>query len=274
MSFRRSGRGPGALLLHGIGSSAASFAPQLDALGDVLTMVAWDAPGYAGSPDPARPPGLDGYVEEAAALMRAELGPGPAHLVGVSWGGVIALRLAATRPGLVRSLTVIGASLGSGTDPERAARMRERPAELARLGPTGFARERGPRLLSPGARPELVETVVATMAGAVRLPGYSAAAEAMAAADLSGDIARISAPTLVLAGAEDTVTGPERAREIAAGIPGAALVTVPGAGHLANQERPAIVGAWLRAFTRLAADLAADLTTATSAAGNERKEVP
>ncbi|TDB88683.1 alpha/beta fold hydrolase [Actinomadura sp. KC216] len=268
VSFRRSGRGPGALLLHGIGSSSASFAPQLDALGDVLTMVAWNAPGYAGSPGPARSPGLDGYVEEAAGLLRAELGPGPAHVVGVSWGGVIALRMAATRPDLVRSLTVIGASLGSGTTPERAAQMRERPADLARLGPEGFARERGPRLLSPDARAELVETVVTTMAEAVRLPGYAAAAEAMASADLRGDLPRISAPALVLAGAEDTVTGPERAREIAAGIPGTALVTVPGAGHLANQERPAIVNAWLRAFTGIADRLGREAPDVS----NERKE--
>ncbi|RKS76509.1 pimeloyl-ACP methyl ester carboxylesterase [Actinomadura pelletieri DSM 43383] len=268
VSFRRSGRGPGALLLHGIGSSAASFAPQLDALGDALTMVAWDAPGYAGSPDPTRPPGLDGYVDEAADLLRAELGPDPAHLVGVSWGGVIALRMAATRPDLVRGLIVIGASLGSGTDPERTARMRERPTRLARLGPAEFARERGPRLLSPNADRELVETVVTTMAEAVRLPGYTAAAEAMASADLRRDLARISAPTLVLAGAEDTVTGPERAREIAAGIPGAALVTVPGAGHLANQEQPAIVNAWLLAFTGMADRLGRGTPDVTT----ERKE--
>ncbi|WP_459986087.1 alpha/beta fold hydrolase [Nocardioides sp. AN3] len=252
-AYRRAGNGEPVLLLHGIGSSSASFAPQFDALADERTLVAWDAPGYAASPDPVGPLGhlgLDGYVTAALGVVRAALGLGPVHVVGVSWGGVIALRLAATHPELVRTLTVVGASLGSGTDPVRAAQMRARAADLLRLGPDAFARARAPRLLSPHAPADLVRTAVTTMAEAIRLPGYAEAAESMATADLSGDLARITAPTLVLAGEADTVTGPERAREIAAGIPGALLATLPRAGHLANQEQPEAVNDWLRRFTR------------------------
>ncbi|MER5492360.1 alpha/beta fold hydrolase [Streptomyces sp. NPDC002490] len=245
-AHRTAGTGPGMLLLHGIGSSSASFAHQLDSLAEEFTLIAWDAPGYAASPDPAEPVTLDGYVTAAGAVARAALGPGPFHLVGVSWGGVIALRLAATHPELVRSLTVIGASLGSGTDPARARQMRSRTAELRRLGPQAFARARAPRLLAPDAPAELVETATRTMAEAIRLPGYGEAAESMASADLTADLPRITAPTLVLAGEHDTVTGPERAREIAAGIRGAVLATIPGAGHLANQEQPDRVNDWLR----------------------------
>ncbi|MBO9521522.1 MAG: alpha/beta fold hydrolase [Nocardioidaceae bacterium] len=250
VSFRTAGTGPGMLLLHGIGSSSASFLPQLDALAGELRLVAWNAPGYAGSPDPEAEPGLDGYVAEATWLLTSVL-DGPTHVVGVSWGGVIALRLAATRPDLVRSLTVIGASLGSGVDAASAARMRARVADLERLGTAAFAEERAPRLLSPAASEDLVRTAVATMAGSLRLRGYRYAAEAMATTDLTKDLSRITAPTFVLAGAEDTVTGPERAREIAAGIDDAALVTVPGAGHLANQERPELVNRWLRRITAM-----------------------
>lgn len=249
-AYRQTGSGPGMLLLHGIGSSSASFVPQLEELADELTLVAWDAPGYAASADPDGPVGLDGYVAAAVSLLTAAFDGEPVHLVGVSWGGVIALRLAATHPELVRTLIVIGASLGSGVDAERAGGMRARSADLARLGPAEFARQRAPRLLSPAAPADLVETAVTTMADAVRLPGYAEAAEAMASADLTADLARITAPTFVLAGSEDTVTGPDRAREIAAGIRGAVLATVAGAGHLANQEQPAIVNDWLRRATR------------------------
>lgn len=251
-AYRQAGSGPGMLLLHGIGSSSASFATQLEALADELTLVAWDAPGYAASADPLGPVGLDGYVAAAAEVAAAALGGDPVHVVGVSWGGVIALRLAATRPELVRSLVVIGASLGSGVDPERAAQMRARAADLADLGPAEFARRRAPKLLSPHAPAPLVEAAVDTMAESIRLPGYAEAAEAMASADLRADLARISAPTLVLAGEHDTVTGPDRAAEIAAGISGAVLATVPGAGHLANQEQPDLVNDWLRRVTRQA----------------------
>ncbi|MBU2693516.1 alpha/beta fold hydrolase [Pimelobacter sp. 30-1] len=256
LAFRQAGTGAPTVLLHGIGSSSVAFRPQLAALADELRMVAWDAPGYAASSDPEDPLDIDGYVARVEALARDRFGDQPVHLVGVSWGGVLALRTAATRPALVRSLVVIGASLGSGVDPERAQQMHERVAELERVGSARLARRRGPRLLSPGADPQLVEQVVGTMAAALRPAGYSSAAAVMATTDLTEDVARIVAPTLVLAGAADEVTGPARAREIADRIPGAALALVPGAGHLANQERPALVNAWLRGFTR-AADLVA-----------------
>ncbi|WGX95019.1 alpha/beta fold hydrolase [Nocardioides sp. L-11A] len=270
LAFRAAGTGAPTLMLHGIGSSSLAFGHQLSALADELAMVAWDAPGYAASSDPDVLLDLDGYVDRAAALARDRFGDRPVHLVGVSWGGVLALRTAASHPELVRSLTVIGASLGSGVDAARAAAMRERSGELLRLGAAAFARQRGPRLLSPDADAALVEHVVATMAAAVRPPGYARAAEAMAAADLSADLGRITAPTLVLAGAEDRVTGPDRAREIAALVPGSALVLIPGAGHLANQERPALVDAWLRGFTR-AADL---LAAARTAADLHERKIP
>ncbi|CAM5237098.1 hypothetical protein STENM223S_02327 [Streptomyces tendae] len=74
---------------------------------------------------------------------------GQAHVVGVSWGGVIALRLATLHPDLVASLTVADSTPGSGTSPEKAAAMRARVPELERVGARAFAEERGP----PGRRP-------------------------------------------------------------------------------------------------------------------------
>ncbi|MEU0066529.1 alpha/beta hydrolase, partial [Streptomyces albidoflavus] len=96
--------GPLVLCLHGIGSSSASFAAQLAGLSPVARVVAWDAPGYGRSADPDTAPGLDGYADAAAGLIRAR--GGSAHVIGVSWGGVIALRLALRHPDLVASLVV------------------------------------------------------------------------------------------------------------------------------------------------------------------------
>lgn len=156
------------LCLHGIGSSSAAFAPQLAGLSDQVRVVAWDAPGYAASADPGRAPGLDGYADTAAALIRDR--GGRAHVLGVSWGGVIALRLAARHPDLVESLIVADSSRGSGTNPDKAAAMRARAAQLAAEGPDAFAAARGPRLVSADAPAELVERVVATMAASIRTP--------------------------------------------------------------------------------------------------------
>src|SRR4051812_11353409 len=81
------------LLLHGIGGSADSFTGQFAELSARHRVLAWDAPGYARSADPAEPPGMSGYAAAAAALLR-ERDAAPAHVIGVSWGGVIATRLA------------------------------------------------------------------------------------------------------------------------------------------------------------------------------------
>ncbi|MFG2567438.1 alpha/beta fold hydrolase [Streptomyces sp. NPDC048567] len=239
------------LCLHGIGSSSAAFAPQLDGLADQVRVVAWDAPGYADSADPDHAPGLDGYADTAAALIR-ERG-GPAHVLGVSWGGVIALRLATRHPDLVASLIVADSSRGSGTDPDKAKAMRGRAGQLAAQGPEAFAAARGPRLVSDGAPPDLVARVVATMAGSVRNPGYGYAAEAMADADLTDDLPAISAPALVLCGEQDTVTGTDESQAIAGGLAKSVYVTLSGAGHLANQERPEAFNAWVRAHLHVVA---------------------
>ncbi|MDQ8703061.1 alpha/beta fold hydrolase [Streptomyces sp. LHD-70] len=235
--------GPLLFCLHGIGSSSAAFAPQLDALSAYARVVAWDAPGYAKSPDPDGELDLDGFADAAAEAIRSY--GEPAHVLGVSWGGVIALRLAARHPELVASLIVADSSAGSGTDPEKAAGMRARATELAELGPRAFAAQRGPRLVSPDAPAELVQRVVDTMSCAVRLPGYGHAAASMAAADLRPELSAVTAPTLVVCGDRDTVTGVEASQVLAGGLHKCAYVIVKDAGHLANQEQPERFNAWV-----------------------------
>ena len=237
------GDGPLVLCLHGIGSSSAAFAPQFAALSGSYRMVAWDAPGYAKSADPAGPLTMDDFAEVAAEVIRAR--GGSAHVLGVSWGGVIALRLAVLHPDLVESLMVVASTPGSATDVEKADAMRARTAELDRLGPDAFAAARAPRLLSADAPTDLVERVTATMAASVRLPGYGHAAEAMATTDLRGELHRVTAPTLVLCGDQDRVTGPDASQVLAGGLHRTAYVIVKDAGHLANQEQPEHVNAWL-----------------------------
>lgn len=245
--------GPLVLCLHGIGSSSAAFAPQTGALAAAgHRVVAWDAPGYGRSADPDGDLTLDDYADTAAAVIRARAAD--AHVVGVSWGGVIALRLATRHPELVASLTVADSTPGSGTSPEKAAAMRARVPELERLGPRAFAEERGPRLLSPDAPPELVRRVVDTMADSIRTPGYRQAAESMAATDLRGELADVTAPTLVLCGDQDRVTGPDASQVLAGGLHRTAYVIVKDAGHLANQERPEHFNAWLLSHLHIVTD--------------------
>ncbi|WP_409331166.1 alpha/beta fold hydrolase [Trujillonella humicola] len=233
------GSGRPVLLLHGIGGSAASCAglsAELAAAG--ARAIAWDAPGYGESADPAGPDDADLPARVVALLD--ELGLDRVDLFGTSWGGVIATVVAARHPERVRTLVLADSTRGSGTSPERAVAMRLRVADLADAGAEAFAAQRAPRLVAPGCDPEVAEAVRAEMAR-VRLPGYAGAAEFMAATDTAALLPSIAVPTLVLVGEHDVVTGVEESRLLAQRIPGARLVVVPGAGHAALTERPAEV---------------------------------
>lgn len=255
----RAGRGTPVLCLHGIGSSSASFADLLRLLEDAHDVISWDAPGYARSADPAGPPGMDGFADAAVVVLDA-LGLPTAHVVGVSFGGVVAVRTALRHPDRIRSLVLADSTPGSGVSDDSAVRMRQRGDQLDADGPVAFAAARAPRLLSPSAPPELVARVARTMAASIRNPGYRWAAEAMAATDHRDDLANLRPPTLVICGEQDQVCPPAVSDEMAASIPGARRITLPGAGHLANQEAP---HAFARAVTRFVAQVDEPATAPT-----------
>lgn len=243
-------RRPVILCLHGIGSSSASFSTQLSGLAPAHRLLAWDAPGYGASGDPLAPPGMAGYAEAVVDLMH-RMGR-RVHLLGVSWGAVVALQVALRARHLLHGVVLVGASRGSGRSAEAASSMRARADELRVVGAEAFARSRAPRLVSPGASEELVSTVTQIMASAVRLPGYAYAAEAMASTNLSEQLHDVDVPVLALYGEHDTVTGPPEGEAIAGGIRGAVSVSVARAGHLANQEQPEAVNAWIASFVQIA----------------------
>lgn len=249
LSLVDQGTGPVLLCLHGIGSSKRSFQPQIDELSQNHRVVAWDAPGYGDSADPDGPPGLPGYAAEVATLIGGLAGR--VHLLGVSWGGVIACQVALEYPDLLASLILVDASRGSGRAPAAAEAMRARADELAAQGNEAFAATRAPRLLSSDAYPALVEQVRRNMAESIRLPGYAYAAASMAETDLGPRLGEIRTPTLVLCGDRDVVSGPPESEALAAGIADAVCVSVRGAGHLSNQERPGAVNAWVASFVQI-----------------------
>ena len=233
---------PGApllLCLHGIGSCGSAFERQAALADDAgRRLVAWDAPGYRHSPDPESAFTLDDWADAAGELIATE-GGGSADVLGVSWGGVTATRLALRHPHLIRSLILADSSTGAGLDPEMAASMRSRAADVEHLGLEPFARSRAPKLLAPDAGQALVDEAAQMMIDSVRMPSYQWACDSMAEADHRADLPSIEAPTLVIYGDHDIITPPERSHELAKGIPRSELVSVADAGHLANQEKPA-----------------------------------
>ena len=225
--------------MHGIGSCAAAFLPQRD-LSDELhhRLVAWDAPGYRYSADPAGEPGIDGWADAAADLV-SSLGYERAVILGVSWGGVTATRLAIRHPELVSALILADSSVGSGTSPKQAEAMRSRAGTLNELGAAEFARQRSPLLVAEAAPQRIIDEVERLFADSVRMPSYQWACNSMAETDHRDSLDSILVPTLVVCGDQDRVTPPKLSEELAEGIKRSTLAYVEGAGHLANQEHPA-----------------------------------
>jgi 3-oxoadipate enol-lactonase len=246
--YERAGSGPTLLLLHGIGSNSRSFRHQLTALCDVFDVIAWDAPGYGRSDDPPQDCGLEYFADQAVALLD-ELNLSQAHLLGVSLGGVIAQLAYHRHPSRVQSLILVDTTPGGGAapEPERSERVRQRLDALQRLGPREMAKQRAPHLVSPSASPSLVAELADIMSE-VRPAGYTTAAIALGATDLTSKLGDIHIPTLVIQGEQDAVVPLATARQLAAAIPNARLVVLPNAGHVSNQEQPAAFNAAVRSF--------------------------
>ena len=237
------------VLLHGIGSNARSWAEQLAGLGDVRRVLAWDAPGYGDSTPvaPPRPTAAD-YAERLARFLDG-LGLDRIVLLGHSLGALVAGSFTATRPERVERLILANPALGHRTDP--AAPLpppaQGRLDDLAALGPAGFAAKRAPRLLSAMATPAEIARARDTMAE-IRPDGYRQAVAMLAQGDLRADAGAVAVPTLVLSGAEDSVTPPAGSRALTAATPNARYLEIEGAGHLSYLERPAAFNAAVREF--------------------------
>jgi pimeloyl-ACP methyl ester carboxylesterase len=252
-SYLEAGSGPPLVLLHGIGSAAASFRYQLDTLSARFRVVAWDAPGYGASmPLAIEQPDPSDYAAALDAWLGA-LGIDRCHLVGQSLGTLIAARFAAEQRRRVLSLTLASIARGHGMlpPPERQRLLAQRLGDLNQLGPRGMAAKRGPRLLSPEASETMQRMLVEIMAR-IRADSYAQAARMLSTGDITADLARLPAalPIQIIVGQADVITPPAGNLEIAAAFPAASVHVIPGAGHALYLEKP-------EEFNRLVSDFAA-----------------
>lgn len=229
---------PVVLLANSLGATRSMWDRQLDDLTDFFTVVRYDARGHGTSPAPAGPYTIDDLAADVVTLLD-HLGIDEVHLVGLSLGGMTALRTAAICPERIASLTVLctAALLGPRTA------WLDRAAVVRQNGTAAVAAAVVRRWYSPcyyAQHPCVVEWAEA-MVSATDPEGYAACCEAIAAMDLRADLARISAPTLAIAGELDPATPPTLLEAIAAGVRNGRSLVVPGAAHLANHEAPEFV---------------------------------
>jgi 3-oxoadipate enol-lactonase len=222
---------PVVVLGPSLGTSMDLWLPQLPALTRAWRVLRYDLPGHGGAPSPDGPFTVEDLAGGVAALLD-RLGIAEAAYAGVSLGGAVGTALALRAPERVASLVLCCTSPRFG-DPEP---WRDRAALVRREGVGPVAGTAASRWFTPGFTG--AEPYVAMLRD-TDPEGYAACCDALAAFDATARLGGVSAPTLVIAGAEDGPTPPHgHADRLADGIPGAELVVIDGAGHLANAERP------------------------------------
>jgi 3-oxoadipate enol-lactonase len=222
---------PVVVLGPSLGTSTELWNPVLPALTGRWRTLRYDLPGHGGSPAPAEGFTVENMAEAVAGKLDT-LGIDRVAYAGVSLGGAVGQALALIAPERVASLILICTSPRFGP----AGPWRERAALVRREGVGPVADSAPQRWFTPGFEDP---APYVAMHRATDPEGYAACCDALALFDATARLPEISAPTLVIAGADDLPTPPEgHADRLAAGIPGAALTVLEGAGHLAVAERP------------------------------------
>jgi 3-oxoadipate enol-lactonase / 4-carboxymuconolactone decarboxylase len=228
---------PTVVLSSSLGTTLDMWDEQVASLTAYLRVLRYDHRGHGRSPAPPGPYSIDELATDVLELLD-QLGLEKVSFVGLSLGGMVGMWLAAHHRERVERLVLCCTApfLGPGDVwVSRAAQVRAQGT--ASLVPALF--ERWFTAGSRAERPELLERFGA-MVSAADDEGYASCCEAIAAMDQRGDLSRISAPTMLLYGAEDPVAPPEAGEHLRQAIAGAGLVVIPGAAHIANVEQPAV----------------------------------
>ena len=287
---------PPALYVHGLGGSSQNWSALMAQLGEAVDGEAVDLPGFGDSPPPDDGDySVTGHARAVIRYLDAS-GRGPVHLFGNSLGGAVSTRVAAVRPDLVRTLTLISPAL-----PE--LRVQRTAVPTALLGVPGVAalftrltrewtaeqRVSGVMALcygDPGrVTPEAFGYAVEELERRLQLPYFWDAMTRSArglvnAYTLGGQHAlwrqaeRVLAPTLLIYGGRDQLVGHRMSQRAARAFRDSRLLSLPEAGHVAMMEYPETVSGAFRELLADAGELAdggaegADRAGAAESAGS------
>jgi pimeloyl-ACP methyl ester carboxylesterase len=259
-----------ALCVHGLAGSSRNWTDLMDLLRPAVAADALDLPGFGDSPP--RPDGrysIAASAQTVAALIERRRNS-PVHLIANSLGGAVAVQVAAARPDLVKTLTLISPALPDsrprldlirfpvmslprvGTRLLRRYQLLPPEARVADVIATCYS---DPALFPPArfaaevtelARRDTLAYADAALVGSIR----ALTAEAFRAGRRRAwrDAARITAPTLVIYGSHDRLVDPRMAGRAAHAFGGARIVVLPRTGHVAHMEHPAQVAAEIGAL--------------------------
>ena len=242
---------PSVVFGHGLLFSGRMFTAQIDELRARYRCITLDWRGQGDTP--ATPDGydMDTLTADAVGLIRG-LDLGAVHYVGLSMGGFVGLRIAARHGELLRSLTLLDTS----ADPEdpAAARQDKLMAAVYRVVGMGPLKNRvlpimfGPTFRADPASGPVIGQFLQGLGRTDRVGLRKAVLAVANRKPVYDEIDRIAVPTLVIVGADDHPTPPDKARRIAERIPGARLEVIADSGHSSTVEQPQKVSELLREF--------------------------
>ena len=245
------GDGPPVLFAHGVLWNASLFAPQVAALRDQYRCISYDHRGQGRSDDgDAKSVPIEQVYEDAVALIES-LGVGPVHFVGLSMGGFVAMRAAARRPDLLRSLTLLDTACTAETTINLPKYWGLNfTAQIFGIGSViGPVMQSlfGQTVLTDPARAADVAAWRTTLLGNRRTV-VRAMRGVMSRKSVVDEMAQIIVPTLIMVGEEDRATPPAKSEQLHSLIRDSTLVRIPFAGHSAPVEQPAFVTDALASF--------------------------
>ena len=255
-----------ALYVHGLGGSSQNFTDLAALLADRFDGQALDLPGF-GYSDPSSRYSIRAFADKIIGYLEYA-NRGPVHVVANSLGGAISVRVAALRPDLVRTLTLVSPAMPF-LDPRRTAQGPVLPLlalpradrlfgwGMARLTPEAMAEQvllacfGDTTKVNEQRRAEAIEEIKLRHTVAHYPKAYLGTLRGLVSsfvrAYLPGSesqwrlAARITAPTLVIGGMRDELVDPRVPAQVAKAIPDSRLLILPGVGHVAQMEVPRLV---------------------------------
>jgi pimeloyl-ACP methyl ester carboxylesterase len=242
------GSGDYVLQIGGAGFAHENFGLVTADFAERFTVIDFDLRGYGRSERPVQDYSMDVWADDVAGLLDA-IGVEKAHVHGTSMGGMVAIRLAARYPDKVDGLVIGCASAKSDFMSRARWQVWKALATAYGMGSDVLALELATQALTRSfldseKGPAVVETIQGVLERNCSVEIFCAACDAMLEMDLTGDLAAITAPTLVMDGDEDILTpvkqGPQGAGSdvIAALVPNAELRVLDGVAHTNLLEVP------------------------------------
>jgi len=228
------------VLLHGLGSSADDWLLQLPAFAPHFKCISLDLRGHGASDKPAGRYSVALFAADVAQLLN-QLALAPAHVLGLSLGGLVAQQLALAHEAVVRSLILINTFPGLWPPPRALLRvlLRRRstilqPQDMTRAA-TAVADE-----LFPDSRLALLREWTIRRLAANDADAYRRATVAVLRF-WPRRLDQVKLPTLIIAGEQDRIVPRVYQARLRARLPHAAFVSVPNSGHASNLDQPQVV---------------------------------